>query len=238
MLILILYYIPNVYEKDIMQRYDNDTTLTDIHISTANNLLMAYINFLYVALTVIIITQSRDAIAQSRKEQQIKDIENRLEKFYIPADDIINNPQTNKNRDNTLTGHPGNLYKDPDYVIGLKHLRKCSYLADKKTYEAYEAYINSNCTSIKPTTCQNKYGDFTFCEHHKDLCHNRWDICPYNLEYCEYHPDPGIKYNGKQKVDRTKCVFDNTNCKYYVDFKKKIEEDIENYKNKLLKLKK
>lgn len=244
-LTLILNFIPSRFENATLERYGYDTTLADIHISIANNLLMTFITFLYVLLTVALVTQSKEQVAQSKvevaqlkKEQQIRDIENRLEKFYIPAYDIINNTQTNKNRDNTLTGHPGNLYKDPDYVIGLKQLRKYSYLADKETYEAYEAYISSNCTSIKSTTCQNKYGDFTFCEHHKDLCHNRWDICPYNLEYCEYHPDPGIKYNGKQKVDRTKCVFDNTNCKYYVDLKKKIEEDIENYKNDLLNLKK
>lgn len=235
MLILILYYIPNIYEKDIMQRYDNDTTLTDIHISTANNLLMAYINFLYVALTAIIITQSREAIAQSRKEQQIKDIENRLEKFYIPADDIIN--LKHRHRENTVNGYKRNT--DGQFVQGLQHLRKYSYLADKATYEAYEKYISTECTTEKPITCQDTYEKLNFneCENYTYGCHHNWSTCPHNLVYCDYYPDHGKSDNNKDK-DKNKCTLNNANCKYITDLKEKIEKDIEDYKNELLKLKK
>ena len=53
-LALILYFIPAVFQNAILQRYDYNTTLADMHISTANNLLMAFITFLYVLLTVVL----------------------------------------------------------------------------------------------------------------------------------------------------------------------------------------
>ncbi|WP_212556119.1 hypothetical protein, partial [Methanosarcina spelaei] len=83
-----------------------------------------------------IITQFEETISRSKKEQQIKDIENRLEKFYIPVEDIING-KLKKNHEQTINGWP------PANYIGLKDLRKYSYLAEKETYKAYETYIES-----------------------------------------------------------------------------------------------
>jgi len=221
-----------MFEKDILKLYNYNTTLAEIHISIANNLLMTFITFLYVVLTLALVMQSKEQVAHSKieveqlkKEQQIRDIENRLEKFYIPAEDIING-KLKKNHEQTINGLP------PANYIGLKDLRKYSYLADKKTYEAYEIYIESNCREIKEITCQDKYTNepkgFTVCEDYKSGCHYQYDKCPHNLNYCKY-------YNECPPKDQSGIIQDNTKCKYYIDLKKKIAKDIEDYKNELLK---
>jgi hypothetical protein len=73
------------------------------------------ITFFYVVLTLLLVTQSgkaviksEEAIAQSKKEQQIRDIEHRLEKFYIPADDILNS-QEKFDRIQTIEGSHNGL---------------------------------------------------------------------------------------------------------------------------------
>ncbi len=174
------------------------------------------------------LSSAQDALRQSKKEQQIKDIENRLEKFYIPVEDIING-KLKKNREQTINGWP------PANYIGLKDLRKYSYLADNPTFEAYEKYTESNCIEIKEITCQDKYSNkpkgFTVCEDYKSGCHNQFDKCPHNLDYCEH-------YNECPTKDQSGIIQDNTKCEYYIDLKKKIAKDIENYKNELLILKK
>jgi Ca2+/Na+ antiporter len=115
-LTLILNFIPAMFENATLERYDYDTTLADMHISIANNLLMTFIDttladmhisiannllmtfitFLYVLLTVVLVTQSKEQVAQSKveveqlkKEQKIRDIENRLENFYMPAQSTL-----------------------------------------------------------------------------------------------------------------------------------------------------
>jgi hypothetical protein len=173
------------------------------------------------------LSSAQDTLKQSQKEQRIKDIENRLEKFYIPAEDIING-KLKKNHEQTINGWP------PANYIGLKDLRKYSYLADKETYEVYETYIESNCEEIKEITCQDKYANkpkgFTVCEGYKSGCHFQYNKCPHNLNYCKY-------YNDCPPKDQSGIIQDNNKCKYYIDLKKKIEKDIEDYKNELLELK-
>lgn len=230
---MLMRIMPQSFVETAMSIYNNNSTKAEMHISVANNLLLSAITFVYVLLTWNLATQSKESIAQSRKEQQIRDIENRLEKFYIPADDIIN--LKHKHRENTVNGYKRNT--DGRFVQGLQDLRKYSYLADKKTYEAYEKYMSTNCTKLKSTTCRDKYGEFHYCEHHEYNCHEQWETCTYNLEYCEYHPDHGKTDNNKRK-DHTKCTVDNANCKNINHLKKEIVRDIENYKNELLRLKK
>jgi hypothetical protein len=181
------------------------------------------------------LSSAQDALRQSQKEQQIRDIENRLEKFYIPVDDVIN--LKHRHRENTVNGSKRNT--DGQFVQGLQHLRKYSYLADKATYEAYEKYMSTECTTEKPITCQDTYEKLNFneCENYTYGCHHNWSTCPHNLEYCEYHPDHGKSDNNKNK-DKNKCTLNNANCKYITNLKEKIEKDIEDYKNELLKLKK
>jgi hypothetical protein len=98
MLYLILYYIPGNYENNIMSSYNNNSTLASVHITAGSNLLIAFVTFLYVLLTGALVIYSQEAIKQSqkaieksqeaieqaKKEQQIRDIEHRLEKFYYP----------------------------------------------------------------------------------------------------------------------------------------------------------
>lgn len=104
--------------------YDN-STISGLYANSITNTTIALVTVAYVLLTGIIVTQSR-------KEQQIRDIENRLEKFYIPAEEIINNSSINKNHKDTINGLQTANYD------GLKHLKKYSYLANKTTFEAYE----------------------------------------------------------------------------------------------------
>ncbi|KKG94565.1 hypothetical protein [Methanosarcina mazei] len=240
LLLVVLYLIPGMFEKDILKLYNYDTTLANIHISIANNLLMTFITFLYVLLTVALVMQSKEQVAQSklevaqsRKEQQIRDIENRLEKFYIPAEEIINHKHGK--REQTVNGYKRST--DSQFVQGLQDLRKYSYLASKTTYEVYERYMSTECTTQKPITCQDIYkkSNFNECENYTYGCHHNWSTCIHNLEYCEYHPDHGESDN--KSKDKNKCIEDNANCKYIIDLKKEIVRDIENYKNELLKLK-
>lgn len=208
----------------------NSSNFVSIFVNTMLTLGLIIFSSLSLSSAQDTLKQSEKQQKQLQDEQRIRDIEKRLEFFYIPADEILNNPQTNKSRDNTITGHPGNLYKDPSYVIGLKHLRKYSYLANKTTFEAYEKYIQSNCTKMKEVTCQDKYNNkpkgFTECKNYKSGCYHQFDKCSHNLDYCEYYTECPTT-NGS----------DNTKCEYYTEFKKKIAEDIEYYKNELLRLK-
>lgn len=226
----------------------NDSTLAGMHISAASNLLIAFVTLLYVLLTVILVTQSKEAttqskeaviqskeaITQSKKEQQIRDIENKLEKFYIPADDIINLKHRHKER--TINGFVRN---DNQFVQGLKHLRKYSYLADNETYKAYEKYMSTECTNPKSTTCTDTYknGEFTKCEYHQYMCETNFATCPHNLIYCKYNPDDPKTNNGEYESEKNKCTSYNTNCNYINDLKDAITEDIERYKGKLSDLK-
>lgn len=246
--VLIVTVIPELMVNFTMSYY-NDSAMANMHVTTSTNLIIAFVTVLYVLLTGKLVTTSKEsielskesieqnkrsielskeAIEQSRKEQQIKDIENRLEKFYIPAEDLING-KLKKNREQTINGWP------PANYIGLKDLRKYSYLADKETYKAYETYIESNCREPKEITCQDKYSNkpkgFTVCEDYKSGCHNQYDKCPHNLNYCKH-------YNECPPKDQSGIIQDNTKCKYYINLKDTITKDIEHYKNELLKLKK
>ena len=193
-LISILFILPFIFGHFTMWMYNNNSTLAGMHTTTATNLIIAVVTFLYVLLTGALVTQSKEAvakanvaiekseeaIAQSKKEQQIRDIEHRLEKFYIPADDILNG-KDKKGRNNTIEGNLEAKYK------GLKQIRKYSYLAETATYEAYEKYIKSNCDYPKLTTCKDKFSTFNYreCESYtkdRDNCFYNYTKCSANLE--------------------------------------------------------
>jgi len=208
--------------------------ITDFVNQNSSNFVSILVNTMLtlglIIFSALSLSSAQDTLKQSEKqqkqlqdEQRIRDIEKRLELFYIPADDIING-NDNKNRKNTIEGNQPAGYK------GLKEIRKYSYLANKTTFEAYEIYIKSNCTKIKEVTCQDKYTNkpkgFTECEDYKSGCHNQFNQCPHNLDYCEYYTECPAT-NGS----------DNTKCEYYKELKNKIAEDIEYYKNELLRLK-
>lgn len=245
LLFLIVTLIPALFVYSTTSAY-NDSTLAEMHISAANNLLITFVTLLYVLLTVVLVTQSKEAviqskeaviqskeaIAQSKKEQQIRDIENRLEKFYIPADEIINHPISKKSRNDTIHGHQGGL-KDSGYVIGLKHLRKYSYLADKTTYDTYEKYINNICESRKSITCRDMYRDFNDynCKDKSGNCIEiNWAKCKNNIDRCEHFSECPTK-------DQDNIIINNTECKNYKRLKDAITEDIKKYKKRLSELK-
>ena len=233
-LIMLIQIVPHSFVQDAMLINNKNSTTAEMHISVANNLLLSAITFVYVILTWNLAKESKNSIAQSKKEQQIRDIENKLEKFYIPADDIINLKHRHKER--TINGFVRN---DNQFVQGLKHLRKYSYLADNETYKAYEKYMSTECTNPKSTTCTDTYknGEFTKCEYHQYMCETNFATCPHNLIYCKYNPDDPKTNNGEYESEKNKCTSYNTNCNYINDLKDAITEDIERYKGKLSDLK-
>lgn len=129
-----------------------DPTTSGLYANSITNTTIAFVTVAYVFLTGLI-------VSQSRKEQQIRDIENRLEKYYIPAIDILEDPQTLR------FGNPymiismgyisGRLTNSPITYPGLIHLRKYSYLADKETYNKYLEFINKY---REPKTIESKDG--------------------------------------------------------------------------------
>lgn len=239
LLIFVLYLIPGMFEKDILKIYNYDAILADMHISIANNLLMTFITFLYVLLTVALVMQSKEQasqskleVAQSRKEQQIRDIENRLEKFYIPADEIINRHIHKKSHNETVHGYQGGR-NDSGYVIGLKHLRKYSYLADKDTYDAYEKYITFICKTRKTVTCKDMYRDLKdyHCTDRSGNCMEKdWGNCLTNYDICEH-------FGKCPEKDTNDIIINNTECEYYKILKDAITQDIKKYKERLSELK-
>jgi hypothetical protein len=172
------------------------------------------------------IYQSKETIEQSKKEQQIRDIENRLEKFYIPADEIING-QLKKNHEQTINGGPNG-----SGVLGLKHIRKYSYLADTKTYKTYETYIKTNCQSLKPIACKDMYRDLKDykCTKENRDCRDNWKTCDENLEKCMHFSECPTK-------DQDNIIINNLECKYYLELKDGIAADIEFYTKELYRLK-
>lgn len=224
--------------------YDSDQNSTLVNMTSfvnqnSSDFVSIFVNIMLtlglIIFSALSLSSAHDTLKQSEKqhkqfqdEQRIRDIEKRLEYFYIPADDIINNDRINKSHRNSIDGY------SPSNDDGLKKIRKYSYLADKATYEAYETYLKSNCTKLKPITCQDKYKNdpmgFNKCEFRHGSCYNLYPRCEHNLDYCEHYEDCPPK-------DEAYIIIDNTKCKYYIDLKNKITTDIENYKNKLLRLK-
>lgn len=109
-LFLTVTFIPTLFVHSTMLAYNDNTTLASMHTSTATNLIIAFVTVLYVWLTGYLVKTSeesiklskesieknqrsielsKEAIVQSRKEQKIRDIENRLEKFYMPAQSTL-----------------------------------------------------------------------------------------------------------------------------------------------------
>lgn len=172
------------------------------------------------------IYQSKETIEQSKKEQQIRDIENRLEKFYIPADEIING-QLKKNHGQTINGGP-----QGSGVPGLKQLRKYSYLANETARDAFEKYLENICYIRKCITCRDNYRDFKDykCAEKKDNCEKNWGNCINNYNKCEHFDECPTK-------DQNNIIINNTECKNYKALKDAITEDIKSYMEKLSELK-
>lgn len=238
LLILVIYIIPAMLEITTLKFYGYNATLADMHISIANNLLMTTVTFVYVLLTVALVKQSKEQVAHSKlevaqlqKEQQKRDIENLLEKFYIPADEIINRPVHKKSHDETVNGYQGGR-NDSGYVMGLKHLRKYSYLADKNTYDAYEKYITFICKTRKTVTCKDMYRDFKdyHCTDRSGKCKENWVNCLTNYDICE-------NFGKCSEKDTNDIIINNTECEYYKILKDAITQDIKKYKEKLSELK-
>jgi len=211
--------------QDAMRNYNNSSTMAGMYVSTETNLLMFVTTVAYVILTLFLVNETSNAVTQTRKEQQIRDIENRLEKFYIPAIDIING-SLQKKKHEIIRGEPS------ENLDGLVSISKYSYLAEKNTYKAYDKFITKDCKNFKLNICDELYRDTDDyeCPSATEGCRDSWFVCEENIEFCEY-------FDKCPRKDGDGTIINNTYCNYYIELKDKITEDIENYKKKLDELK-
>ena len=180
--ILIVTVIPELMVNFTMSLY-NDTTLAGTHTTTSTNLIIAFVTILYVWLTKNLVTTSKEsielskksiaqnirsielskeAIVQSQKEQRIRDIEKRLELFYIPTQNILialnsliewEKKEMEESEKKQNYGKPNLNYGKPNANHGsfqrenfeatskLKELGKFRFLAKDKTCKSFMSYV-------------------------------------------------------------------------------------------------
>ena len=156
----------------------NDSTMANTHVTTSINLIIAFVTLLYVWLTGSLVTASRESIKlsreaitksneaielskesveQAKKEQQIRDIENRLEKFYMPAQSTlkvaveflkdtihftkwtkeVNSYQRADYKQDTTSEESANAYA----AEKLKEIEKYRFLAKEKTCKSLIIFL-------------------------------------------------------------------------------------------------
>ncbi len=113
--IFIIYIIPWLLVNDVMSKYDN-STMAQMHVDIADNLLFFFVTVAYVIITLNLATQSKKAvmqsekaIEQSRSAQEVMYIQRRLEKLYFPLKYILNEHQI-----------VGKNFKSPDFISKFK----------------------------------------------------------------------------------------------------------------------
>lgn len=62
-----IYVMPKWIIHNVMPMYGNDTTMAQMHVDTAGNLLIFYVSFASVIITMILVIQSGEANKQSKK---------------------------------------------------------------------------------------------------------------------------------------------------------------------------
>lgn len=152
--------------------------MANTHVTTSINLIIAFVTLLYVWLTGSLVTASRESIKlsreaitksneaielskesveQAKKEQQIRDIENRLEKFYMPAQSTlkvaveflkdtihftkwtkeVNSYQRADYKQDTTSEESANAYA----AEKLKEIEKYRFLAKEKTCKSLIIFL-------------------------------------------------------------------------------------------------
>ena len=228
--ILSITVIPFIFVNGVMTLYNYNSTKVEMHATIAGNFLIFFITVAYVIITYFLVIQNQEAIEQSKNEQRLRDIEKRLENFYIPLKDKLDFLAHDDEWTRKFTNQ-SNLNNH------LQDINKYSYLADEEAYKKYEKYITSRCSELKSTTCDDQ-----FKANNKDiLIYHNCDF--YNSSYKEGFPC-WIFFNSCEhnynilcdKYDSCKKK-ENTICKYNTDLKKQVIEDIESYKKKIRELK-
>lgn len=142
-----IYFLPTLFVDDIVSLWQGNSTIAQMHVDLANSISTFFLTFGYVILTYFLVIQSKETIAQSKKEQQIRDIEHRLEKFYLPVIDIVNIAKKYKEfcPHKFLRGYEINLgtESDPIYVKskGFDEISEYRYLAEKDTLVKVESIL-------------------------------------------------------------------------------------------------
>lgn len=137
--------------------YSTDKEIANMYVTAAGNVMLALITLYYVVLTARL-------VKLTTKEQKTKDLERRLEKFYIPAIDILKN-RTRIADDDPITieraykeifiGSRENLGKEDNIIIihrkGFYKINKYRYLAYNDTSIKFEKFIQNKSNFMKKT---------------------------------------------------------------------------------------
>lgn len=180
--IMLIKIIPHSFVQYAMSVNNDNSTIAEMHISVADNLLLFAITCVYAIFTWYLVSESKKAIAQSKREQHIRDIENRLEKFYIPAqntlkiaDEFLKNPtEFTKWTEEVISYQRGDYDNDttPEkmaivYAVEkLKEIEHYRFLAEEKTCRLFIKYIyeeETNENRLELSSCiQRDVKDYLF----------------------------------------------------------------------------
>jgi hypothetical protein len=141
------YFEPSPIVSSIISLYQGNSTSAQMHVDIANNFSIFALTLGYVILTLILVIQSKEAIARTKNEQQIRDVENRLGKFYLPTIDKINESRKFEevcpHRFFATYGENKGTEKDPIYIQhhGFDEISHYRYLAEKETLDKVETIL-------------------------------------------------------------------------------------------------
>lgn len=139
---IILIFLTFSLAKSIVKEaltISTDKDIANMYVTAICNTLIAIITLNYVVLT-------NKAVKQTKIEQQIRDIERKLEKFYIPAIDILED-ENNHIFPEIVRGRRENIGEktNPIYIKnkGLNDIKEYRYLAEKDTSEKFDTFIKN-----------------------------------------------------------------------------------------------
>lgn len=154
-----------------LTKYDNSTA-SGLYANSLTNTTIAFVTTVYVFLTGLLVIQSQKQQKQFHDEQRIRDIEKRLELFYMPAqsimkvaDEYIRDPNNIINvtkinnyekRGYEFTNMPSEERASIYAVKKLEKIEQYRYLAKEKTCKLFTKYLyeeESNENRLELSNC-------------------------------------------------------------------------------------
>jgi hypothetical protein len=143
----IVRWVPAFFVQCVVSFYQGNSTTAQMHIDIANDISIGLLTLGYVILTYII-------VIQTKRGEQIRFLERRLEKFYLPMLEIINGYKiigfTSLNL--IFIGHDVPLDKAGTTTIrrkGFDEVSNYRYLAEEETISKFEYILNNQEKLIK-----------------------------------------------------------------------------------------
>src|SRR5665647_439271 len=156
LVILCISVLPKKIINDVMPMYGNNSTMAQMHVDIAGNLLIFYVTAAYVIITLYLVIQSeetnthskkaveqskeaviqsKEANAQSRSTQEIMYIQTRFEKLYYPLKIMLNKHQI-VNKDSITADFSLKFKTDMDQIMPYV------YLSSNKLYPCLNRFID------------------------------------------------------------------------------------------------